>query len=302
MRLLTQPPRGRKPLLARIIPPVPTCPARSNPTADGPAGSIPVVALHGTLDSPGAWAPLADALRAHNRNVFTPAYGARGTAPIADSVFEVEEFISQLGSGSDAEAGIPCVDVVGHSQGGLIAFLLCARQRLRAYGAVKDSTKSPRSGRELTNTPAIRFRRVISLSGSIGGVRLSGVACAAAWHGGALAKTLFGQALADQLTIANGTYSFDQLLPASSATSATGTLPATSSVTLSQTPEWISLISQHDRLVIPWSDMAQRYFPDNRRILLDNELAGRIVPHQRQQTDPEVISLLTRLLLAPRRG
>ena len=111
-----------RPLLTRIFPPTAAHPSSPNPSpASGDLRDpVPVIALHGTLDSPGAWAPLADGLRSLGRRVYVPAYGNRGTAALADSVAEVEDYIN----GVCAETNSDTVDIVAHSQGGLLAFLL----------------------------------------------------------------------------------------------------------------------------------------------------------------------------------
>lgn len=227
---------------------------------------MPVIALHGTLDSPGAWAPLVDGLRARGRRIYIPAYGNRGTAALADSVAEVEAYID----GVCDETNSDTVDIVAHSQGGLVAFLLFTR-----LAGDEDER--------------ISFRRVISVSGSIGGVNLTGLSRMLAWQHGAPARWLMGQALADQIAVATG----DCELPALN----TGTLNESHRQKhQTATLDWINVISHHDRLVIPWSDTAQRFLPSSRTILLESELGGRSVPHWKQQTDPEVVALLTRLL------
>lgn len=250
-------------MLARIFPPTTARPSLPNPTpmSGNLTDPVPVIALHGTLDSPGAWAPLADGLRARGRRIYIPAYGNRGTAAIADSVAEVEAYIHRL----CAETNSDTVDIVAHSQGGLLAFLLL---RLADH-----------------EDERISFRRVISVSGSVGGVNLTGLSRMLAWQHGALARWLMGQALADQIAVAAGTY---ELPPAN-----TG---AHNQASKAATPDWINVISHHDSLAIPWSDTAQRFLPDSRTILLESELGGRSVAHWKQQTDPEVVALLTRLL------
>lgn len=268
---MTQPSKPNKPLLARIFPPTATRPTHHNPPS--PSDPVPVIALHGTLDSPGAWAPLIDELRDRGRLVFAPAYGERGTAAVADSVAEVEAYIDCI----CAETGSDAVDIVAHSQGGLIAFLLYAR-------LVADTSTQPAPWQ-------VSFRRVISVSGSVGGVHLSGISRVLSWRNGALACRLMGQALADQIAVANGKYALPAHFPDS---------PDFPGTRLGQTataePDWINVISHHDRLVIPWSDTAQRFLPHSRTILLETELGGRSVAHWKQQTDPGVVALLTRLL------
>lgn len=99
-----------RPLLTRIFPPTAAHPSLPNPSpASGDLRDpVPVIALHGTLDSPGAWAPLADGLRARGRRVYVPAYGDRGTAALVDSVAEVESYIN----GVCTETNSDTVDIV----------------------------------------------------------------------------------------------------------------------------------------------------------------------------------------------
>lgn len=244
------------------MPPKTARPSRSNPVTD----TVPIIALHGTLDSPGAWSLLVDELRDQGRRVYAPAYGERGTAALAKSVAEVEAYIARV----CAETGSDTVDIVGHSQGGLIAFLLYVHQI------------------QQIDVPRIAFRRVVSLSGSVGGVHLSGPSRVLAWRNGTIARQLMGQALANQLAVAAGKY------PITARKTVGSTSPETSEeVTV---PDWINVISHYDRLVIPWSNVAQSYLPESRTVLLDTELGGRSVPHWKQQTDPEVVALLARLL------
>ena len=253
-----------RPLLARIFPPTAAHPSLPNPSpASGDLRDpVPVIALHGTLDSPGAWASLADGLRDCGRRVYVPAYGNRGTAALVDSVAEVEAYIN----GVCAETNSDTVDIVAHSQGGLLAFLLFTR---------------------LANHECERFsfRRVISVSGSVGGVNLTGISSILGWWNGTPARWLMGQALADQIAVAAGKY---RLPAANTAPHLRGRKAAA--------PDWINVISHHDNLVIPWSDTAQRFLPDSQTVLLETELEGRSVAHWKQQTDPEVIDLITRLL------
>lgn len=270
---MTRPSTWNRPLLARLFPPTTARPSRQNPSQISGTrfDPVPVIALHGTLDSPSAWVPLADGLRARGRRVFTPAYGNRGTAAIADSVAEVETYINKICAETDSDT----VDIVAHSQGGLVAFLLYEHLANREAGQHGLHNGMQR----------VSFRRVISVSGSIGGVKLTGFSRILGWRDGALARWLMGQALADQIAVAAGKYE----LPVPNAEARAQKSKATST-------DWINVISHDDRLVIPWSDSAQRFLPNSRTILLDTELDGRSVPHWKQQTDPGVIALLTRLL------
>ncbi|MDO5030628.1 MAG: triacylglycerol lipase [Corynebacterium sp.] len=256
--------------MARIFPPIATRPTRPNPP--NPSDPVPVIALHGTLDSPGAWAPLIDGLRARGRLAYAPAYGERGTGAVGDSVAEVEAHIDRI----CADTGSDAVDLVAHSQGGLIAFLLytdLVGMRLT------DRADSQPAARQVT------LRRVICVSGSVGGIHLSGIARALTWWNGALARYLMGQALVDQIAVTNGEYPLPGYTPI-----------LRDRPTKAASPDWINVISHNDRLVIPWSDTAQHFLPDSRTILIETELGGRSVAHWKQQTDPGVVALLTRLL------
>lgn len=105
------------------------------------------------------------------------------------------------------------------------------------------------------------------------------------WWNGAPARWLMGQALADQIAVAAGKY---ELPAVNTALHLRGRQAAAS--------DWINVISHHDSLGIPWSDTAQSFMPDTQTVLLESELEGRSVAHWKQQTDPEVINLITRLL------
>lgn len=93
-----------------------------------PAHPNPVVLLHGTNDTSAAFGPLAAALRAQGYVVSVPDYGhegrsARGraggggTADIGASLLEIASRIDNVLSSTAAAR----VDLVGHSQGGLLA-------------------------------------------------------------------------------------------------------------------------------------------------------------------------------------
>lgn len=100
----------------------------ARPTPDHPR---PVVLIHGTNDTSGAWGPAARALRGDGYAVFAPDYGREatsvrgragggGTGDIEDSARELTAFVRQV----LAATGATAVDVVGHSQGGLLAHLI----------------------------------------------------------------------------------------------------------------------------------------------------------------------------------
>ena len=82
----------------------------------------PVLLLHGTLSTPRSnFGTLAPALRAAGRCVYAIEYGARfgygGIGPVRESATDVAAFARQVLELTDAEQ----LDVVGYSQGGLIA-------------------------------------------------------------------------------------------------------------------------------------------------------------------------------------
>lgn len=76
----------------------------------------PVVLVHGTGGSSGDFQEMAAALRADGWAVFSASYGTRATAPIEDSAAQVGAYIDQV----LAATGAKKVNLVGHSQGGLV--------------------------------------------------------------------------------------------------------------------------------------------------------------------------------------
>ncbi|MEP7160918.1 MAG: alpha/beta fold hydrolase [Dermatophilaceae bacterium] len=90
----------------------------------------PAVLVHGTNDTSATWADAAAALREHGYAVFAPDYGheqgsARGRAggggigDIESSAREIAEYAREV----LRVTGAPAVDLVGHSQGGLLVHL-----------------------------------------------------------------------------------------------------------------------------------------------------------------------------------
>lgn len=84
----------------------------------------PVVLLHGTMDDMTAWNALSPRLIAAGYCAYTITYGAGagflpfgGVGPVERSAAEVAAFINSVLEATGAEQ----VDIVGHSQGGLIA-------------------------------------------------------------------------------------------------------------------------------------------------------------------------------------
>ena len=77
----------------------------------------PVILIHGTISSKNVWQNLVLRLRADDFVVFCPDYGVHGTQDIPSSAADVGAYIEQV----LAATGATQVDIVGHSQGGLLA-------------------------------------------------------------------------------------------------------------------------------------------------------------------------------------
>lgn len=128
------------------------------PTAQHPE---PVVLVHGTWNSAyGSFAGLSPVLKAQGYCVFAINYGEdsssfaggvlqrRGTGPVVKSAQELAAFVD----GVRERTGVEKVDIVAHSQGGLVT-----RQYLRADGG------------------ADKVDKVVTLSGSNHGTTLDGI-------------------------------------------------------------------------------------------------------------------------------
>lgn len=95
-------------------------PASCIPTADKP----PVVLVHGTFANKLiAWGGLGPYLAQQGRCVYALNYGARddkdvfkGMAPVEESARQLAAFVEQVRQ----QTGAPKVDLIGHSQGGLL--------------------------------------------------------------------------------------------------------------------------------------------------------------------------------------
>ncbi|WCZ35936.1 esterase/lipase family protein [Corynebacterium heidelbergense] len=87
---------------------------QARPTLDRP---YPVVLVHGTISSKNVWQNLVLRLRDDGFVVFAPDYGVHGTQDIPASAEDLGAYIEQVLSATGAEQ----VDIVGHSQGGLLA-------------------------------------------------------------------------------------------------------------------------------------------------------------------------------------
>ncbi|WP_297006503.1 triacylglycerol lipase [uncultured Corynebacterium sp.] len=77
----------------------------------------PVVLIHGTISSKSVWQNLVTDLRDDGFVVFAPDYGRHGTGEIRQSARDVAAYIDQVLAATGADK----VDVVAHSQGGLLA-------------------------------------------------------------------------------------------------------------------------------------------------------------------------------------
>lgn len=86
----------------------------ARPTPERP---YPVVLIHGTISSKTVWQNLVSRLRDDGFAVFAPDYGRHGTAEMHRSATDLAAYIEQV----LAATGAPEVDIVAHSQGGLLA-------------------------------------------------------------------------------------------------------------------------------------------------------------------------------------
>lgn len=93
-------------------------PGANDPGCEPAAGKErPVVLVHGTFETMDQnWAFVSPALRARGYCVYALNYGDRGTGPMQESAAELAEFVDDVRSLTGAEK----VDVVGHSQGGMM--------------------------------------------------------------------------------------------------------------------------------------------------------------------------------------
>lgn len=277
------------------------------PGGDAPT-EPPVVCLHGTVANGGNWGNLAELLLARGRIVVAPTYGGRGTAPLAENLAEVTRIVRATLDITGAER----VDLVGHSQGGLLAGLMVA-EMLRGPGAPTTAgTQATAETRETAGTrdaagrrrsrkaeplPLGSVRRVVCMSGSHRGVRIPrGVPMSAI-------RATFGQALVDQIKLRNnllgraagGNVTWKALpAVAKAAREALADLgdDGDSSTVL---PEWFDLVTDADRIVPSDCALTADEYPGAATIRLEDRL-GRGVPHQLQPHDRGVAELIAELL------
>src|SRR4051812_4101684 len=98
---------------AALVLPSTASAASCTPTARHP---YPVVLVHGTFGDASNWAVDAPQLRAAGYCTFALNYGNHGTGEIARSAQQLKAFVDQV----LAETGAAKVDIVGHSQGGMM--------------------------------------------------------------------------------------------------------------------------------------------------------------------------------------
>lgn len=234
------------------------------PLAEPPAAP-PVVCLHGTVANGGNWAALAQLLLARGRVVVTPTYGERGTAPLADNRAEVTRIVRRTLELTGADR----VDLVGHSQGGLLAGLVVA-------DVLDDDI----------------VRRVICLSGTHRGVRVPrGVPMSAI-------SATFGPALADQVRLRRQLLAGSGLPEVARAVRDHLNADGAAGGTVGEgtrLPRWFDLVSDADRVVPPDCALTPDEYPGATTIRLEDRL-GRGVAHHLQPHDRGVAGLVAELL------
>lgn len=259
-----------KPLALRY-PPQGTLPAGVlDVSADGESGvrtraewneeaGPPVVCLHGTVASGGNWANLAMELLARGRVVVAPTYGERGTRPVRDNLAEVTGIVRRTLEATGAAQ----VDVVGHSQGGLLAGLMVAAMLREEPGAL----------------PPGAIRRVACISGGHRGVRGHGLPRK-------LVGATFGPALADQMELARTLRRTGGEPEVARAVRDAGSAPL---------PDWFDLVTDADRIIPAGSALTPDEYPGARTVRLEDVL-GRGVPHQLQPHDRGIAEFVAELL------
>jgi triacylglycerol esterase/lipase EstA (alpha/beta hydrolase family) len=88
-----------------------------------PAHPFPVVLVHGTFANAGSWSALSPRLAGAGYCVFALNYGCQALGPLVCATGPIEESAQQLSdfvNGVLAATGASKVDIVGHSQGGMM--------------------------------------------------------------------------------------------------------------------------------------------------------------------------------------
>lgn len=238
--------------------------ASATPLAEPPTAP-PVVCLHGTVANGGNWAALAQSLLARGRVVVAPTYGNRGTAPLADNRAEVTRIVRRTLELTGADR----VDLVGHSQGGLLAGLVVA-------DVLDDDV----------------VRRVICLSGTHRGVRMPrGVPMS-------VVAATFGPALADQVRLRRQLLAGSGLPEVARAVRDRLNAGGAAGGTVgdgARLPRWFDLVSDADHVVPPDCALTPDEYPGATTIRLEDRL-GRGVAHHLQPHDRGVAGLVAELL------
>lgn len=238
--------------------------ASAAPLAEPPTAP-PVVCLHGTVANGGNWAALAQLLLARGRVAVTPTYGNRGTAPLADNRAEVTRIVRRTLELTGADR----VDLVGHSQGGLLAGLVVA-------DVLDDDV----------------VRRVICMSGTHRGVRMPrGVPMSAI-------SATFGPALADQVRLRRHLLAGSGLPEVARAVRDRLNADGAAGGTVgdgARLPRWFDLVSDADHVVPPDCALTPDEYPGATTIRLEDRL-GRGVAHHLQPHDRGVAGLVAELL------
>lgn len=219
----------------------------------------PVICLHGLVANGGNWGHLAGLLLGRGRAVAAPTYGNRGTAPVADNLAEVTAIIGA----TLARTGAGRVDLVGHSQGGLLAGLVVA-------GMLRGDSPVPLGA----------IRRVVSISGSHRGVAVPRLIPER------LARAAAGDAAVDLMRL-------HRPGPPALARAVGDFLAGGGSA--DALPEWFELVSDADQAVGTGSTLTPDEYPGLTLIRLEDRL-GRGVPHHRQPHDRGVSELVAELL------
>jgi triacylglycerol esterase/lipase EstA (alpha/beta hydrolase family) len=114
---------GTPSLAATVAPAAPSAGLNDYSCRPSAVHPRPVVLVHGTFGNTSTWAVMAPGLERAGYCVFDLDYGCQngqtvvcGTAPIEDSARQLAAFVAQV----QAATGAAQVDIVGHSQGGMM--------------------------------------------------------------------------------------------------------------------------------------------------------------------------------------
>lgn len=126
MRQTRPPPVGR--LLDRLPQPASPWTDTGSIEDSGHTGTRPIVLVHGTAGSRDNFEKIVPVLRGTGRPVLSVSYGHRGTRGLRDSLGEVVDQLAEI------TGRVGAVDLVGHSQGGLLALASTAILEDRTSG------------------------------------------------------------------------------------------------------------------------------------------------------------------------